>query len=324
MSDLVQILVGDVRKTILELETDSVACVWTSPPYWGLRAYTKGPDEIGRERTWPEYIENIVGVFRAVRRVLRSDGSVFLNLGDVYATGAGSARIPGGEHFGKQNEAVDAGAFPFSQANRMPQPRLKPKDLCLLPARVAIALQADGWWVRADIVWDKSNGQPESVRDRVTRSHEYIFHLTKSERYYWDRDAFREPHAASESSAARAGRRIGKNALRGQAELRPRGNLATETRYYNPLGRNRRSVWRTATANYGGSHFAVAPAEIVTPCILGSTRPGDIVLDTFAGTGVTGAVAFDLGRRAVLCELNPEYVPLIRERFGLFAPAVSA
>lgn len=188
----VSILIGDVRDRLKEIPDNSIHCVVTSPPYWGLRDY--GVDgQLGLESTPAEFIKTMVAVFEDVRRVLRPDGTCWVNMGDSYATGAGSGRIMGGDVFGKANDAINSGAIPTCQPNRLKQEGFKPKDLCMMPHRLAIALQDAGWWVRQDIVWSKPNPMPESVRDRCTKSHEYIFLLTKSSQYFYDADAVREP-----------------------------------------------------------------------------------------------------------------------------------
>lgn len=279
---------GDVVETLRQLPDESVQCVVTSPPYWGLRDYgVEG--QLGLEPSPREHVEAMVGVFREVWRVLRRDGTLWLNYGDCYASSVNgtkhdplsplrqSARVSdkstlrGNGHVGGGPKLHDDRAFrdkPFSTV----QGTLKPKDLVGMPWRVALALQADGWWLRSDIIWNKPNPMPESVTDRPTKSHEYLFLLTKSERYYYDADAIREQHATAPEERST---KHGANALRGQEAIRPRGNLeATDdpaARYFNPNGRNRRDVWTIATQPYPDAHFATFPEALVEPCILAGT-----------------------------------------------------
>jgi site-specific DNA-methyltransferase (cytosine-N4-specific) len=243
------------------------ACI-TSPPYWGLRDYGIS-GQIGAERTVDEYLRNLVSVFRQVKRVLRDDGTLWLNIGDSYTSGNRTWRD--GD---KKNPAR-------AMSYRPPTPEgLKPKDLIGLPWRLAFALQADGWFLRSDIVWHKPNCQPESVQDRPTRSHEYVFLLAKSEKYYYDRDSIKEETAA--------GKR-----------------------------RNKRSVWSLNTEAYYGAHFATFPETLVTPCILAGSREKDLLLDPFFGSGTVGSVAIRLNRAVIGIEINPEYIELARKRTGL-------
>jgi DNA modification methylase len=321
--DTLTVYIGDCRAVMAELEPESVHCVVTSPPYWGLRDYGV-PGQLGLEPTPEEYVANMVGVFREVRRVLRDDGTVWLNLGDSYATGAGKASSPGG--------------------GRMPLPGLKPKDLVGIPWRVAFALQADGWYLRSDIIWAKPNPMPESVTDRPTKAHEYLFLLTKSARYHYDAEAVREP--AQDWSVGGPGRGIaatthyhpdnggneglGKLAARYKAarrhgvpdgwatgpgshstvdhSTRDRNNGPTETVPVVKAGRNIRSVWTIATQPYPGAHFATFPEKLVEPCVKAGSPPDGVVLDPFAGSGTVGRVANRLGRRAILIDLSADYI----------------
>lgn len=253
-------------------DASAQTCV-ASPPYFGLRDY--GVDgQIGLEPTPDEYVARMVEVFREVRRVLRDDGTLRLNLGDSYAhptkgTGGGWAADP--NNYTHKARAFGARKFSMGDA--------KPKDLIGIPWRLAFALQADGWYLRSDIVWNKPNAMPESVKDRPTRSHEFLFMLTKSEKYYYDWQAVREPADG--------------------------GGL-----------RNRRSVWTVATKPFKGPHFAAFPPALIEPCILAGSRLGDTVLDPFGGAGTTGLVAQQHGRNAVLTEINPEYAEIARRRIG--------
>jgi DNA modification methylase len=270
--------------------------------------------EIGLEQTPDEYVANMVEVFRAVRDVLADDGTLWLNIGDTYAT-------QGGAHGGRSDNRRGVGAKRAhdngcgdQRARRAPD-GLKPKDLIGIPWMLAFALRADGWYLRQDIIWHKPNPMPESVRDRCTKAHEYLFLLSKSPLYYFDSDAIREPYA-------NGGEWIGRdaNAARvksgGNVDRVDRGARATTG---HPAGRNRRTVWTVTPKPFKGAHFATFPPALVEPCILAGSRPGDIVLDPFMGSGTTAAVALQHGRRAIGCELNPAYIQLIHERVGKVA-----
>jgi site-specific DNA-methyltransferase (adenine-specific) len=380
-----RIIQGDCIEGLRTLPDASVHCCVTSPPYWGLRDY--GHDgQIGLESTPEAYVARMVEVFREVRRVLRDDGTCWVNLGDSYAAGGMSnpsvkSTLGGGK---------DRGAKAYCIARKKPD-ELKAKDLVGIPWRVAFALQADGWWLRQDIIWHKPNPMPESVRDRCTKAHEYVFLLTKSERYYYDAEALREPYADG----------VGKDRLAcPKASVGRGGNEANRLRseFYKNGGRNRRSVWTVTTKPYSGAHFAVMPPDLVEPCIKAGCpeqccsmcgkpwelvveqtpderkpyattgtgsysdgagrndgsrvrgihkvlrddgRGGDLakktrrvvgkapacdcaasvtmpgtVLDPFAGSGTTLAVAAELGRSGIGCELNPEYIELAEQRIA--------
>ncbi len=293
--------VGDCRALLKEMAADGVraqTCI-TSPPYFGLRDYgVEG--QIGLEPTPTEYVERLVEVFRAVRDVLADDGTLWLNLGDSYASGGRKTRDPGqsklhpaftGEHNAVTRWRPDDGDA-------------KPKDLLGIPWRVALALQADGWYLRADIIWHKTNAMPESVTDRPTKAHEYLFLLAKSERYYYDIDAIREPDGGHDHP---------RNVLHAPE---PTGGLMAPHRGIRSLdgrngaGRNKRSVWTIPTQPFSGAHFATFPRALIEPCILAGCPAGGVVLDPFMGSGTTGQVATDLGRKFIGCELNPAYIEL--------------
>lgn len=272
---------GDVRQVLSELEPESVQCVVTSPPYWDLRDY--GSDgQLGLEATPEGYIDNMVDVFREVKRVLSNDGTLWLNLGDGYLQ----------------------------------------KKLVGMPWRVALALQADGWWLRNDIIWSKPNPMPEPVKDRLTKSHEYIFLLTKSKTYYYDHESIKEPY--SESSIQRinqvsfdkqtgGSKDYGKVSVHGSNTNSIRSTLE---KFKENLGsgRNRRTVWEITTKSYPGAHFATFPEEIPELCIKAGTKLGDLVLDPFVGSGTTCAVASRLGRESIGIDLSEEYLKLARKR----------
>jgi DNA modification methylase len=267
--------------------------------------------QLGLELTPEEYLTKLVAVFREVWRVLRDDGTLWLNLGDCYNSQPGQ-RKPEDKIGDKQ--ATNRGSYDMGSRN---VPGLKPKDLCMMPARVAMALQADGWYLRSDIIWHKPNPMPESVTDRPTKAHEYIFLLSKAERYFYDAEAIREPHVDFErgnnvSSEENGGHRAN-GYEREDLIIRWKPNNETK-RQYNPAGRNKRSVWTVATQPYTEAHFATFPEDLIKPCILAGSRLGDTVLDPFAGSGTTGKVALELGRRAILIELNPGYIELAETR----------
>ena len=300
---MIQILQGDCREVLKTLPDCSVHCCVTSPPYFGLRDYGCA-GQIGLESTPDAYVAELVAVFREVRRVLRDDGTLWLNLGDSYASGKGTCYNPGGGESSLDGHAAlkKAGAYKLDRGNKstLAASGLKPKDLVGIPWRVAFALQADGWYLRQDIIWAKPSPFPESVKDRCTKSHEYIFLLSKSAQYYYNADAIKVKAVTSVNSV--------RNGHGNSADCR-RGRIGTFSDMVN-----RRDVWTISTKPYKGSHFAVFPPEIPRLCILAGSKPGDTILDPFAGSGTTGAVAISLRRRAVLCELNVEYVGLIRER----------
>lgn len=335
---MVTILTGDCREVLKTLPDASVNCCVTSPPYFGLRDYGHAW-QIGLEFTPDAYVAELVAVFREVRRVLRDDGTLFLNLGDSYANDGKWGGSSGGKHVKALHGDTGVGRGKVHTG-------LKPKDLIGIPWRVAFALQADGWWLRQDIIWAKPNPMPESVTDRCTKSHEYIFLLSKSARYYFDAEAIAEPVAestlprslrAQTSSARECGvpgqsphslhekrGRGGRNAFRGQWHFRDaeNGPANRDGRDMRDIGtsatRNKRDVWTVATQPYKGAHFATFPPDLIKPCILAGCPAGGTVLDPFGGSGTTGSVASGNGRRAVLVELNPEYAKLATDRCGLF------
>jgi site-specific DNA-methyltransferase (cytosine-N4-specific) len=316
------ILQADARE--IPLADESVHCVVTSPPYWGLRDY--GEDgQIGLEPTPEEYVDVLVGVFREVRRVLRADGTLWLNLGDCYA---GSRGGPQGKTGQMNDRSVAAqrcrvkripGSGGQQAGARRDQPScppgLKPKDLVGIPWRVALALQADGWWLRSDIVWAKPNPMPESVTDRPTKSHEHVFMLAKRGDHYFDQDAVREPHTMKPQ------RRRKPHKPRQPDLLMPPQTHSGSQRDEpgvdgHPLGRNIRDVWTVQTQPYPGAHFAVMPPKLVEPCIKAGCPAGGVVLDPFFGAGTVGLVAARLNRRCVGLELSHKYCELARARLA--------
>jgi DNA modification methylase len=297
---------GDCRETMRRWAMFGFrvqACV-TSPPYFGLRDYGHS-GQLGLEKSPDEYVASMVEVFRCVRDVLADDGTLWLNLGDTYARNPAKGQHKPGDS-GKQGYIYDQGNGRASSTSLAGLPE---KNLIGIPWRVAFALQADGWYLRQDIIWSKPNPMPESVTDRCTKAHEYIFMLTKRERYYYDHEAVKEPaNPANYRERATVRQTPPGQTRQGKLDAK-RGEVLCDTR-------NRRSVWTVATRPYKGAHFATYPPALIEPCILAASRPGDIVLDPFMGSGTTAAVAVKHGRQYLGCELNPEYEALQQERLG--------
>ncbi len=317
MLDLYEMNCVDVLD--LWLPDRSVQTCITSPPYYGLRDYGH-PGQIGLEKTPAEYVAKLVEVFRGVHRVLRDDGTLWLNLGDSYAAGGMGAGS------GKQltNRGTAAGGH-MDKPRKAPE-GLKPKDLVGIPWRVAFALQADGWYLRQDIIWHKPNPMPESVRDRCTKAHEYLFLLTKSDRYYFDSEAMKEPATTSDRDIKRA-RVTGRGDQASSAHYlgspqRDKSGGFPQADQSNTV-RNKRSVWTVTTRPYKGAHFATFQPDLIEPCVLAGSKPGDLVLDPFGGSGTTAGVALRHGRRAVLCELNPDYATLVPSRVAAISASLA-
>lgn len=315
-----KIINADALEALRTLPDSCCRTCITSPPYYGLRDY--GADgQIGLEDTPDQYIENLVKIFREVRRVLKDDGTLWVNIGDSYAA-SGKGRNRDGV-FNEKAENIQSARQKKSQIRRTIEGNgLKRKDLIGIPWLLALALRTDGWYLRSDIIWQKPNAMPESVKDRPTRAHEYIFLLSKRPRYYFDAAAIKEPAVGYGPGDTR--RRRGNSAsFRGGGAYthdRAQNNSATVERETHGLTlnesgkRNRRSVWTIATQPYKGAHFATFPEELVRPCILAGSRPGDTILDPFAGSGTTGAVAVKEGRNFIGIEINPDYCEIIRQR----------
>jgi DNA modification methylase len=314
-----RIIEGDCRDALATLPERSVQTCITSPPYFGLRDY--GHDgQIGLEPTPDEFVQALVGVFREVRRVLRADGTVWLNLGDTYAANR-TYQVPDNKHrdvgnnMGMRVPAASDGIERPDGPTPAPAlaPGCKPKDLIGIPWMVAFALRADGWYLRSDIIWAKLNPMPESVTDRPTKAHEYLFLLSKHPRYYYDADAIKEEDQgrAAEDRASLI------NNDHSSIQLSGRGGFAGGN------GRNKRSVWTVATQPYSGAHFATFPPKLIEPCILAGSRPGDTILDPFNGAGTTGLVALRHDRSYVGIELNPEYAEMARWRLRDDAPLLN-
>lgn len=320
------VLLGDCVERLRGVADGTVQTCVTSPPYFGLRDY--GVDgQLGLEPTPDAYVAGMVAVFREVRRVLADDGTLWLNIGDSYAGsgGAGGQYKPGGIAKTGTNAPSTWSAEYSRKPVTLNVPGCKPKDLIGIPWMLAFALRADGWYLRQDIIWHKPNPMPESVRDRCTKAHEYIFLLSKSDRYFYDHEAAMEPASTNPVSAARRNRAdfstVGTKAIQGTGFGQSGKGLNAE---HKGDTRNRRSVWSVATRPYKGAHFATFPPALIEPCILAGSRPGDIVLDPFNGSGTTGQVALQHGRQYLGCELNPEYVDLTRTRLESVVAALAA
>lgn len=332
-----EILIGDCLDRMRELPPGIAQTCITSPPYFGLRDY--GVDgQIGLESTPEEFVAKMVEVFREVRRVLREDGTLWLNLGDSYA---GTGKSGGGAQ-GRRWEDCGADTEGPRGGKWAPPPAgLKPKDLIGIPWRVAFALQADGWYLRSDIIWHKPNPMPESVTDRPTKAHEYLFLLAKSDRYYFDSEAFREPQAKGASGSEFHTGKTGEH-QQGRASTKPRKSGNKERSYGGGPGkrpddhlgsgapwedvdgmRNRRTVWTIPTHPFRGAHFATFPPALVEPCVLAGCPIDGTVLDPFSGAGTTGVVALRSQRNYIGCELNPVYAAISEARIREDAPMLN-
>jgi DNA modification methylase len=292
---------GDCVEVMAGMEADSVHCCVTSPPYWSLRDYgVEG--QLGLEPTPEEYVERMVAVFREVWRVLRDDGTLWLNLGDSY----NAQYRGGGFDTASDKQRSNFGTADFMATKARMVTGLKPKDLVGIPWRVAFALQADGWYLRSDIIWAKPNPMPESVRDRPTKAHEYVFLLSKQARYWYDAEAIAEASCGAAEYPKRHGN--------GESVCGPGGAYRVGS---TTSGRNRRTVWTIATQPYPEAHFATFPEKLVEPCVLAGCPVGGTVLDPFCGSGTTGVVAARLGREFIGIELNPEYVAMAKRRIAV-------
>lgn len=319
--DFLTLLHGDASATLAALPSASAQTCVTSPPYFGLRDYGTGDAQVGLEGTPDEYVARLVGVFAEVRRVLRPDGTLWLNLGDSYYSGRGSPTLPDEKQSARRGftRVLDRGGADWA----------KPKDLLGIPWRVAFALQADGWYLRNAIVWDKPNAMPSSVDDRLSNTYELMFLLSTARRYYFDLDAIREPlahpdalargivfggHNGGQGKVGSAKRPGGGHRSvyggKGHGHARPQTGKDTDPahRQVDPAGRNPGDVWAIPTTPYPGAHFAVMPPELVRRCVLAGSREGDTVLDPFIGSGTVAMVANRHGRPAVGIDLSEEYL----------------
>lgn len=311
---IAEIQVGDVIERLSNFSDESVQCVVTSPPYWGLRDY--GNDgQIGLEPTPAEYVERMVQVFREVKGVLKDDGTLWLNIGDSYASYRDGKATPDTSRGESDGTLVPKGSAKNRSSSSFTGTSVKHKDLVGIPWRLAFALQDDGWYLRQDIIWHKPNPMPESVTDRCTKSHEYVFLLTKSPRYFFNYEAIKEPAVSSVGDAKIrfGGSKYGASDDPKHATKSGNVWVPTETR-------NRRDVWSIPTQPFRGAHFAVMPEALAEPCILAGSRKGDTVLDPFTGSGTTAVVALRHGRDFIGTELSLEYARIAESRIHAANP----
>ncbi|MFQ0998303.1 DNA-methyltransferase [Gilliamella sp. BG6] len=288
------VLTGDCLESLKKIDDKTINCCVTSPPYYGLRDYSID-GQIGLETDPYEYINKLVAIFKEVKRVLRDDGVLWINIGDTYA-GSGKG-IWNNKEAQKECYIPDPQGAQSKIPKTWPQHGIKAKDLIGIPWMLAFALRADGWYLRQDIIWNKPNAMPSSVRDRCTTSHEYLFLLSKSKNYYFNNEILLEPSVKQIQPNA--------NVSRTRDKCRIKNGICL---------RNRRSVWSINTRPYKDAHFAVFPPELVEPCILSGSPDDGVILDPFGGSGTTAGVAIANNRIAILCELNPKYVQLVHKR----------
>lgn len=314
----VNLMLGDCLERMSEIPDGSVHTCVTSPPYFGLRDY--GMDgQIGLEDTPDAFVHRLVDVFRQVKRVLRDDGTLWLNLGDSYV-----AHKPRGNAVHRQSSGIGDQSHAFGAARKAVDLRgkgsLKDKDLIGIPWRVAFALQSDGWYLRQDIIWHKPNPMPESVKDRCTKAHEYIFMFSKNPKYYFDHEAVKEPAVGQSKGASNSFKRTGsKRSIAQVGQTIGTHRPDRDDVSYDNEFRNRRSVWSVPVRPYKGAHFATFPPDLIEPCILAGSPVGGTVLDPFGGSGTTAGVAIKHGRKSILCELNPDYAELVHARIEAIA-----
>jgi len=332
---MAQLLYGvDCTDALKKLPAESAHCCVTSPPYWGLRDYgVKG--QLGLEKTPEEYAEKMVKIFREVKRVLRKDGTLWVNMGDSYACapsgGKGTRWQPGREEPPgsgvNKSKRINRGCGRWGGGNNPATGALKPKDLVGIPWLIAFALRSDGWYLRQDIIWSKPNPMPESVRDRCTKAHEYVFLLSKSSKYFFDADAIKEDSVYKRPPAEVSGWDKGpgdhRKLVGRYRKSEPKGSFHGKTgdKACRAIveARNKRSVWTVCPQAYKGAHFATFPTDLIIPMIQAGCPQGGVVLDPFSGSGTTGEVALGLGRKYIGIDLNKKYEQLARDRIGLFA-----
>ena len=301
-----EIKVGDSLEVLKTMDDESVHCCVTSPPYWALRNYDMD-GQLGQEETPQEYVDKLVEILREVHRVLRSDGTLWLNLGDSYFSSGNK-----GKH--KDNkDRKNRNGQEIAKNNKVQG--LKPKDMVGIPWRVAFALQADGWYLRSDIIWHKTNPMPMPIKDRPTSCHEHIFLLSKSQKYYYDKDAILEPLKDPNRKDSKPVFGGYKHTSQPDKTTNPTysGNKYDATKH---KGKNKRDVWTVSTARYKGAHVAVYPPKLIEPCILAGCPDGGIVLDPFSGSGTTGVVALQNNKNYIGIELNSEYAKISEDRIN--------
>jgi len=303
---VIKVYVGDCRETLKNLADQSVHTCVTSPPYYGLRNYNDEDLQIGIEETPEQFVDNLVQVFREVKRVLRDDGTLWLNLGDSYGEQHGKGfNTNKNEGYTNRSEEMQ-----LKQGDVKVKTGLPRKNLLGMPWRVALALQADGWILRQDIIWHKPNPMPESCTDRCTKAHEYIFLLSKQAKYYYDNEAIKElskfPNGPDSPQSIKKG--VGDEGMEVRSGLSKIGALEK---------RNKRSVWTVTTKPYKEAHFATFPKDLIEPCVLAGSPEGGVVLDPFGGSGTTAQVADGFNRDAILCELSQDYVDIMKRRLDI-------
>ena len=307
---MIKFLQGDCVEKIKELQDNSIDCVVTSPPYWGLRDY--GVDgQLGLEKTYQEHIQNIVKLFKVIKPKLKDSATIWLNYGDSYASTVNGTKA-------KNIKNDDRGFVdkPFSTI----QGNIKPKDLVMMPNRIAIALQDDGWWIRSEIIWHKPNPMPESTKDRPTNCHEKLWLITKSKNYYYNADAIKEDSIYAPNKTHEKERP--KGYYKGKWSSPEKGSRHDGSFKAIREKKNKRNVWTIPTKPFKNAHFATFPPKLIEPCIKAGCPENGIVLDPFGGAGTTGIVAKSLNRKSILIELNPKYINIaqkrVQEEFGLF------
>lgn len=305
------LFVGDAYQLIKKIPDERISSIITSPPYWGLRDYGVN-GQIGLEQSPELYVRKLVLLFREMRRVLVKDGTVWLNIGDSFY---GSGKAYGQTDFSNSPKQTT------NEGSLSKHSTLKPKDQIGIPWRVALALQADGWYLRSDIIWHKPNPMPESVLDRPTRAHEYIFLLTKSPDYYYNHIAVKEDCVSSDKDKERMKNQDQRKNTKyeGDVDLRLAGSgskIKTQATVGDGIKRNKRSVWTIPTSNFKSAHFATFPEKLVEPCVLAGSPKGGVILDPFTGAGTVGVVAERLNRKFIGFELNEEYAAIARKRLG--------
>ena len=301
---MIKFLQGNVFEKVKELDDNSIDCVVTSPPYWGLRDYGVH-GQLGLESTYQEHIKNIVKLFRAIKPKLKDSATIWLNYGDSYSSGKRTSTtnqtLRGNKNYGVTRTPIQEG--------------IKEKDLIMIPNRIAIALQDDGWWIRSEIIWHKPNPMPESVRDRPTSCHEKIWLITKSKKYYYDAETIKE-----QASGRIAGNKKPQKGTDQKFSETKQGLLKAQQKPY--YFKNKRNVWTITTKPFKDAHFATFPKDLIEPCIKAGCPENGTVLDPFGGSGTTGIVAVENNRKAILIELNKEYIDISKKRIvnelGLF------
>ena len=305
MLEINQIYNMDCRAGLKLLDDNSIDCCITSPPYWGLRDY--GVDgQIGLEETLQDYIKEIVEVFRDVKRVLKPEGTLWLNLGDSYVGTGGNRKHDVKNKIFNQQQSHNPKDGRHERIKKIKEEGLKPKDLMGIPWRVAFALQKDGWYLRSDIIWNKTNCMPEAVKDRPTKAQEYMFLLTKSNRYYYDCESIKENCVNGDPNPPRGSKGVLGNLNKGR-------RLKGESHNNSPnllMKRNKRTVWNISTDNFKEAHFATFPPKLIEPCVIAGCPEGGIILDVFMGSGTTGMMAIKNNRNYIGFELNPEYIEI--------------